>query len=60
MIFIVLQDAPPGFTPMEAEDITKDGEVLGISAEDQLKLRALRIKIITYKNKREILAVKRL
>jgi hypothetical protein len=38
------QDVPPGFTPPEADDVTEEGEVLGISAEDQLKLRALRIK----------------
>jgi hypothetical protein len=32
------RDASPGFTPPKAEDIIEDGEVLGISAEDQLKL----------------------
>jgi hypothetical protein len=35
---------PPGFTPLEGEDSIEDGEIIGISAEDQLKLRALRIK----------------
>jgi hypothetical protein len=29
---------------LEGEDTIEDGEVIGISAEDQLKLRALRIK----------------
>jgi hypothetical protein len=28
----------PGFTPRKAHDIIEDGVVLGISAEDQLKL----------------------
>jgi hypothetical protein len=37
--------APPlGFAPPEGEDTIEDGEVISISAEDQLKLRALRIK----------------
>jgi hypothetical protein len=37
--------APPlGFAPPEGEDATEDGEVIGISAEEQLQLRALRIK----------------
>jgi hypothetical protein len=31
-------------SPPEADDIIEDGEVLGISAEDQLKLHALCIK----------------
>jgi hypothetical protein len=35
---------PPGFTPPEGEDTIEDGEVIGISAEDLLKLQALRIK----------------
>ena len=35
------QAPPPGFTLPEAEDIIEDGEILGISAEDQLKLRPL-------------------
>jgi hypothetical protein len=35
---------PSGLTPLEVDDIIEDGEVLGISAEDQLKLSALRIK----------------
>jgi hypothetical protein len=37
--------APPlGFAPLEGEDTIEDGEIIGISAKDQLKLRALRIK----------------
>jgi hypothetical protein len=37
--------APPlGFAPPEGEDTIEDGEVIGISAKDQLKLRALHIK----------------
>jgi hypothetical protein len=35
---------PPGFAPPEGMDLTEDGEVLGVSAEEQLQLRALRIK----------------
>ena len=37
--------APPlGFAPLEGEDATEDGEVIDVSAEEQLQLRALRIK----------------
>jgi hypothetical protein len=35
---------PPGFAPLEGVDLTEDGEVLGVSAEEQLQLRALRLK----------------
>jgi hypothetical protein len=35
---------PPGFTPPEGVDATEDGEVIGVSAEEQLQLRALRVK----------------
>jgi hypothetical protein len=35
---------PPGFAPLEGEDATEDDEVIGVSAEEQLQLRALRIK----------------
>jgi hypothetical protein len=35
---------PPGFAHPEGEDTVEDGEIIGISVEDQLKLRALRIK----------------
>jgi hypothetical protein len=43
----------------EVEDIVKDGKILGISAEDQLKLRALRIKNNHLQKQKEILAAKR-
>jgi hypothetical protein len=29
---------PPGFAPPEGEDTIEDGKIIGISAEDQLKL----------------------
>jgi hypothetical protein len=35
---------PPGFAPPEGADLTEDGDVLGVSAEEQLQLRALRLK----------------
>jgi hypothetical protein len=35
---------PPGFAPPEGVDLTEDGEVLGVSVEEQLQLRALRLK----------------
>jgi hypothetical protein len=35
---------PPGFAPPEGADLTEDGEVLGVSAEEQLQLRALHLK----------------
>jgi hypothetical protein len=38
------QAPPPGFAPPEGEDAIEDGEVIGISAEEQLQLRALHIK----------------
>jgi hypothetical protein len=38
------QAPPPGFAPPEGKDTTKDGEVISVSAEEQLQLRALRIK----------------
>jgi hypothetical protein len=49
----------PGFTPLEGDDIIEDGEVLDISVEDQLKLRALRIKNNHLQKQKEILAAKR-
>jgi hypothetical protein len=38
--------APLGFAPLEGEDATEDGKVIGVSAEEQeqLQLWALRIK----------------
>jgi hypothetical protein len=38
------QVTPPGFAPPEGEDVAEDGEVLGVSTEEQLQLRALRLK----------------
>ena len=40
----VPQAPPPGFALLEGEDAIEDGEVIDISAEDQLQLRALCIK----------------
>jgi hypothetical protein len=31
---------PPGFAAPEGVDATEDGEVIGVSAEEQLQLRA--------------------
>jgi hypothetical protein len=35
---------PLGFAPPEGADVIEDGEVIGVSAEEQLQLCALRIK----------------
>jgi hypothetical protein len=43
---------PPGFAPPEGEDTVEDSEIIGISTEDQLKLRALASRTITFKRKR--------
>ena len=53
------QEPPLGFAPLEGEDATKDGEVIGISAEEQLQLRALRIKNRNLQKQKEILKAKR-
>jgi hypothetical protein len=50
---------PPGFAPPEGADLTEDGEVLDISAEEQLQLRALRIKNRNLHMQKEILEAKR-
>jgi hypothetical protein len=50
---------PPGFAPLEGEDATEDGEVIGVSAEEQLQLRALRIKSRNLQKQKEILEAKR-
>jgi hypothetical protein len=52
------QEPPPGFAPLEGEDATEDGEVIGISAEEQLQLRALRIKNRILQKQKEILEAK--
>jgi hypothetical protein len=49
---------PPGFAPLEGENATEDGEVIGVSAEEQLQLRALRIKNHNLQKQKEILEAK--
>jgi hypothetical protein len=51
--------SPPGFAPLEGVDLTEDGEVLGVSAEEQLQLRALRLKNRNLQRQKEILEAKR-
>jgi hypothetical protein len=50
---------PLGFAPPEGADATEDGEVIGVSAEEQLQLRALRIKNRNLQKQKEILEAKR-
>jgi hypothetical protein len=50
---------PPGFAPLEGADLTEDDEVLGVSAEKQLQLRALRLKNHNLQRQKEILEAKR-
>jgi hypothetical protein len=50
---------PPGFSPPEGVDLTEEGEVLVVSAEEQLQLRALRIKNRNLQRQKEILEAKR-
>jgi hypothetical protein len=50
---------PPGFAPPEGADATEDGEVIGVLAEEQLQLRALRIKNRNLQKQKEILEAKR-
>jgi hypothetical protein len=50
---------PPGFAPPEGADATEDGEVIGVSAEEQLQLWALRIKNRNLQKQKEILEAKR-
>jgi hypothetical protein len=50
---------PPGFAAPEGADATEDGEVIGVSAEEQLQLRALRIKNRNLQKQKEILEAKR-
>jgi hypothetical protein len=52
------QQPPPGFAPPEGTDATDDGEVVGISAEEQLQLRALRLKNRNLQRQKEILEAK--
>jgi hypothetical protein len=50
---------PPGFAPQKGADAPEDGEVIGVSAEEQLQLRALRIKNRNLQKQKEILEAKR-
>jgi hypothetical protein len=50
---------PPGFAPLEGADFTEDGEVLGVSTEEQLQLRALRLRNRNLQRQKEILEAKR-
>jgi hypothetical protein len=52
------QAPPPGFAPLEGEDAIEDGEVIGVSAKEQLQLRALRIKNHNLQKQKEILEAK--
>jgi hypothetical protein len=49
----------PRLRPPEGVDATEDGEVIGVSAEEQLQLRALRIKNRNLQKQKEILEAKR-
>jgi hypothetical protein len=53
------QEPPLGFAPLEGEDATEDGEVIGIPAEEQLQLRAMRIRNCNLQKQKEILEAKR-
>jgi hypothetical protein len=54
------QPQPPrGFAPPEGTDFTEDGEVIVVSAEEQLQLRALHIKNRNLQKQKEILEAKR-
>ena len=53
------QAPPPGFAHPEGEDTVEDGEIISISAEDQLKLQALRINNNHLQKQKEILEAKR-
>jgi hypothetical protein len=50
---------PLGFAPPEGANTTEDGKVIGVSAEEQLQLRALRIKNHNLQKQKEILKAKR-
>jgi hypothetical protein len=53
------QVPPPSFAPLEGEDAAEDGEVLGVSTEEQLQLRALRLRNRNLQKQKEILEAKR-
>jgi hypothetical protein len=50
---------PPGYAHPEGEDTIEDDEIIGVSTEDQLKLRALHIKNKHLPKLKEILEAKR-
>jgi hypothetical protein len=50
---------PRQASPPEADNIIEDGEILGMSAKDQLKLHTLHIKNNHLQKQKEILAAKR-
>jgi hypothetical protein len=52
------QAPPPDFAPPEGKDATEDDEVIGISAKEQLQLRALRIKNHNLQKQKDILEAK--
>jgi hypothetical protein len=49
----------PRLRSTEGEDATEDGKVIGVSAEEQLQLRARRIKNRNLQKQKEILEAKR-
>jgi hypothetical protein len=49
---------PPGFAAPEGVDATEDGEVIDVSAEEQLQLHALCIKNRNLQKQKEILEAK--
>jgi hypothetical protein len=53
------QVPPPGFAPPEGEHAAEDGEVLGVSAEEQLQLWALCLRNCNLQKQKEILEAKR-
>jgi hypothetical protein len=53
------QEPPQCFALQEGEDATEHGEVIGVLAEEQLQLRALRIKNRNLQKQKEILEAKR-
>jgi hypothetical protein len=50
--------APAAPAPLEGEDAIEDGEVISVSAEEQLQLRALRIKNRNLQKQKEVLEAK--
>jgi hypothetical protein len=46
---------PPGFAPPEGADVIEDGEVIGVSAEEQLQLRAFASRTVTSRSEKKSL-----